>query len=360
MKKYSREVVFNYVNGFDTLYDVDELENDYLFMIDVIDYTNDKRMYNLCSSSVKGNYDFVRFIILKFRDDIDFICDVFDYYYEVETDEFKKNDLLIIMIELLKNKDVDRFIKYKLSLLSFYTENKVVFDKIKSEDPDDRLHMGLGFYVIFDDCYASENLSSFFASNFINDIFEDNNITLEEVVHKRFKTFADLEKFGIVNFLLDFLSKYDDMLSDYVSTHLYLLDDLKKQFGYIKQNWDIYVLKMKKLRYDILYDRVNDYIFDNNCLFSLYDILCVIAKEYNLGEELASYFGIEDVYSDMVFTSSFADVSKLDFKNMRYYRDIKKIFCEVMFSDKPVEVDNYIMENKGARVIRLDLKNKKN
>ena len=43
MDKYDFETIIKYVNGEDIeKYEIDELENDYLFMIQVILYTNDK------------------------------------------------------------------------------------------------------------------------------------------------------------------------------------------------------------------------------------------------------------------------------------------------------------------------------
>ena len=59
MNKYNSKVVFDYINGNEIIdYNIDELEDDYEFMMMVINYTNDKNMYNLCSDEVKTNYEF--------------------------------------------------------------------------------------------------------------------------------------------------------------------------------------------------------------------------------------------------------------------------------------------------------------
>ena len=67
MKKYSRDLVEKYINGEDIEdYSLDELENDKNFMMLVISQTTDRKMYNYCSESVKSDYEFVKYVILKF------------------------------------------------------------------------------------------------------------------------------------------------------------------------------------------------------------------------------------------------------------------------------------------------------
>ena len=56
MKFYNKKLVFDYVVGNDLDdYEIDELENTPEFMIEVIKYTQDKKMYNFCSDNVKSN-----------------------------------------------------------------------------------------------------------------------------------------------------------------------------------------------------------------------------------------------------------------------------------------------------------------
>ena len=61
---YSKKVIMDYVCGNDIVgYEIEQLENDHRFMIDVIKYTGDKRIYKLCSDKVKNNPDFVKFLV---------------------------------------------------------------------------------------------------------------------------------------------------------------------------------------------------------------------------------------------------------------------------------------------------------
>ena len=80
-KEYNLKLIKDYVEGNDLEdYNIDELENDYEFMISVIKYTNDKNIYNLCSDEVKNNYEFVKFIINYFKNDIEFIDKISEQY----------------------------------------------------------------------------------------------------------------------------------------------------------------------------------------------------------------------------------------------------------------------------------------
>ncbi len=352
MGKYSIDVIASYVNGEDIEnYDIDALENDYAFMICVINFTNDKRMYNLCSDVVKGNYKFAKFLILKFKSDTSFICDVYDNYMNYSSNELEKADLSILITSILEKRDVDKFIKYKLSLMAFYTKYKVALDNVKSCDVNNKLNMGMGFYVIFDDYYSSVRVSDFFASNFISDIFYDNDIDFEQLIHERFSSFEELEELGINNYLLNFLARYDDMLSSYVTTHLYLLDNLKRKLEFIKSNWDTYLKNLKSLRYEMLYERVSKYISLNNCMFHELDILYILAKEYNMEEELCSYYDLSSDFLDVFSFSKFFDSKSLSFRDLKHYRDVKKVFCDIMFSNRPQEVDDYISDVKDSCII---------
>lgn len=358
MKKYSNEVIINYINGLDVPYDIEELENDYLFMIEVLNLSNDKNMYNMCSSSVKRNYKFVKLLILKFKSDIDFICNVFDYYYENSSNEKESIDLLITLVNILEKKDIEKFMFYKMRLLTYHIKNKIVFDKIKEEDPDDKLNMGLGFYLIFDDYYDNKNVMDFYASSFINDIFNDNGFTLEDVLHDDFNNFKEFEKNGINNYLINFIGRYDKLLRDYNIAHLYLLDNLKGKLEYIKSNWDNYIEEKRKLRYEILYERVSNYIYDNDYMFNEFEVLCVLAKRYKIEKDFANYFDIEDCFEDLVITSGFNLINKNDLKTIRIYNDVNKIFCEVMFSKEPVTEDNYLDDTKSISIVRLKVNKK--
>ena len=74
MKKYSRKLLSDYLLGksIDD-YDIDELESNPEFIKEIIDFSNDKSMYNLCDDELKKNFNLMKFLVLKFKDDEQFI-----------------------------------------------------------------------------------------------------------------------------------------------------------------------------------------------------------------------------------------------------------------------------------------------
>ena len=52
---YNRKLIWKYING-EEIPNIDRLESDYRFMLEVIRITNDKKMYNLCSDEIKLKY----------------------------------------------------------------------------------------------------------------------------------------------------------------------------------------------------------------------------------------------------------------------------------------------------------------
>ena len=103
MKKYSRKLLSDYLLGksIDD-YDIDELESNPEFIKEIIDFSNDKSMYNLCDDELKKNFNLMKFLVLKFKDDEQFIKKIardFSNCSDNETDIFEIN---IIVSELVK------------------------------------------------------------------------------------------------------------------------------------------------------------------------------------------------------------------------------------------------------------------
>ena len=112
-KHYSKRIIFDYVFGNDIKdYDIDDLENDYTFMMEVIKYTKDKKMYDLCSENVKLNHEFVKFLIIMFQKDRDFIKKVSNYYLKNRTPNINEyradvehDEIIILMSNLNTDKN---------------------------------------------------------------------------------------------------------------------------------------------------------------------------------------------------------------------------------------------------------------
>ena len=132
MNKYDNKIVNDYINGNDIDdFNIDDLENDSMFMKKVIVASNDRNFYRLCSDRVKKDYNFIKFVIYKFKEDIEFISKVADEFLDCNDDLLFRNELLIIMCDLnfLINKNEMNF-----NELKHYKNVKKLIIKILSED----------------------------------------------------------------------------------------------------------------------------------------------------------------------------------------------------------------------------------
>lgn len=238
-------LIEQYINGDDIPdYDIDDLEDDYEFMIGVIKHTKDKNMYELCSEKVKSTYEFILFMIEEFKCDIDFLREIVDYYLDNEREEVKRIEILIIMCDLLKD-DVYG-IEYSKQLADIYTTIKFNIEAIKNQPTMEFEAINEliqeGFYFILEDYKSSNVVMRYFTIKFMNDIIDEYNINLEKMIHNEFKEFEELERFGKIRYLINILNKYDTNLADYVICNLDLLSGLKIELDRVRDNWSLYSL----------------------------------------------------------------------------------------------------------------------
>ena len=72
--KYDKSIIRKYILGGEIKeFDIDELENDYEFMLQVLNETKDKKMLNLCSKEMLEKPKFILGLIRIFNDDIRFV-----------------------------------------------------------------------------------------------------------------------------------------------------------------------------------------------------------------------------------------------------------------------------------------------
>lgn len=149
-RKYDIRLIWNYINGLE-IDNVDELENDYKFMMSVIEITRDKKMYNLCSDEMKTNYEFVKFIINIFKEDKKFICKIANEYINiVDNNDITVKELIFMMCEIFKDyKDEDVYLKYFVMRASIYSLERLSIDMIIEQEEDLfwKKQFGLGFIL---------------------------------------------------------------------------------------------------------------------------------------------------------------------------------------------------------------------
>ena len=201
-------------------------------MIKVIEYTNDKNMFELCSEDVKNTYEVIDIILNKFSNDIDFVIKVVSNYLDNERDKTKYLEVLIRLCSLC-NSDNVYLLEYREQLENEYKtfNNNMVYIK-DSSTIDNSYLIENGFYFVLDMYKDNKIIVNYFASRFIDDCF--NSINLEKEIYKSFKTYQELENFGINKYLINLLNKYDTNLADYVILNIDLLENIKNK---IKDNW---------------------------------------------------------------------------------------------------------------------------
>ena len=300
---YSIKTIESYIKGEDIKeYTIEELENDSKFMLMVAFTTNDKNIYNLCSENVKLDYEFVKMMIKRFKNDLSFVCQIANYYLENSNDEENNLELLIIMRGLTKDKDekIEQFLKYSLKLECSYSFYRFMISEVKKENKcEDKTSfnniVGMGFFALSEDFGNSELVLNFFAKRFIGEILD--TINLEKRLHQHFNNFEELEKKGINNYIIDLLNEFDTCLCNYVLSHSYVLEVLRKKFFAIKKKWIFFDLRNRELKIDWIIYYIQDYVKKHEEDFRFPDcfIIGYIASELNIPElkEYASDMDVE-------------------------------------------------------------------
>ncbi len=363
MIKYDNELVYKYINGEDIEdYSIEELENDTDFMIKVIELSGDRNIYNLCSESVKQSHDMVMFLILKYKNDIDFIIKVADKYLHKVDDSIEKMEVLITMFDLTKKKNQDKALDYKImtSMIFSGTRTDVEVSKSIEKNVNFADRIGMGFLYMFDLYNSSEIVTNFFARKTIDAIFFEYDIDFEKLLHSEYKTIDELKSYGFNRFMIDFIRNYDEMLASYVSTHIELLSDYNDKLVQIINNWEIFNNCEERIRYDNMMELVQEYMDDSDSILSVTSILYYIAREMGIDKKLAYYDGLsEDEYEDMKREmnyygenedESIASIINSSFQERKIYSDVKKIMINAINgyedSNKPNKSKGEIIQIK--------------
>lgn len=307
--KYNTRLIWNYING-EEIKNIDELESDYKFMLEVLRITNDKNMYNLCSEEMKNNHDFIKSVIEIFKKDKKFIKQIIDEYSRKENlNEINYQELIFLACDLndsITDGIDDELFIYKLKRNAIYIKEMTNIEwNINEEDYDVRQEIGMGFaYLLYEIYPESEIILRYFAKRYIEEIFYNNNgLTLEELVHKHFSNFEKLQEIGIKRYILNYIGYKDIYLSSYLLSNLDLIEKLEQSIINIGINWENYnkrhnelqLLKFEELaeeiieKYDASYDLSEVYYYIDNMNLNLPVKLCECEYIKECIEELKKY-----------------------------------------------------------------------
>lgn len=360
MKLYSNDLVYKYVNGLEIDEDIDELENNYEFMMQVLSLTKDSKMYNFCSDELKSNYEFVKNVILLFKDDIKFITEVADIYLMKSNRENICTKELIILMSNLTEK-IKEANAYNLRSTVFYiNELSEIYSCLEYNKKDKQsINLGMGFIFVIDNYSSSKLITDYLAKKFINSIFyEDKNYKFEELMHILIKDINTFDKNKINKFLIDYICSLDNALADYVSCHLELLDKVKKDMEFILKNWDLYIDLLNENRVEIINDYVNNY-YEKEGLTSTFSCF----KSY---EEVVIKLGLEEVFKK--YDRSFGNLPDLlcddvfDFKKVQYENNLTNLIKELWSKDVILDIeDNYCEKPQPkAKILNINFSKRSN
>ena len=102
MKENKKNLVQKYINGEEIPESVlKDLEKDKKFMMEVIKASKDKNIYNLCAEELKKDYEFIKYLILTFKDDVNFITMVANEYLNTNPKQEEVIELSVIMDDII-------------------------------------------------------------------------------------------------------------------------------------------------------------------------------------------------------------------------------------------------------------------
>lgn len=342
-------------------YSLEELENSRKFMMLVINMTNDHNFYNLCSEKLKNNYEFVKYLILKFKNSTNFICNVADYYLAKNKDELSKVELNILMKELtIKNKEINK--RYSIVTDAIYASKRVQIEIAKRKFKSGRIlqDIGMGFIVIFDSFNSSEIILRYYAKNIIDEILYYYHSDLENMLHKQFNTSNQINKVGINNLILKFIGCYDPMLASYLSANIDLVKPIREEISNIQKNWDKYESLDEEKKYNLILEKVHEYMeqVESSVVFTETDILYYAARKLGIAEKIAKYDGIDREMYEMVThdvdDEFFEKMIKGSQKDAFCYKTVMNIITSILFSKD----DNQSSDGK-CKVLKIDFNKKK-
>ena len=177
---------------------------------------------------------------------------------------------------------------------------------------------------------------------------EENDIDFEKMLHNQFKSADKIKEVGINNYIINFISCYDSMLGQYMSTHLDLIKPVANKIKNIQDNWDSYLIKDEEERYNNMLDMVHDYMSTAISYMEENDILYYVAKELGITEKVKEYDDmIElDVYDEELVDDMIKFDIEQSLKERLVYLKVKKIIINQLFAKKPLDLDSLVNEKK--------------
>lgn len=343
--KYNTRLIWDYING-EEVKNIDELESDYKFMLEVLRITNDKNMYNLCSEEMKNNYEFIKSVIEIFIKDKQFVIQIIDEYLQKHNpDEIDYQELIFLVCDITDNinKDIDYdLLKYNLKRTMIYMKERANIEwNLNQEDYKTQQELGMGFaYLLYELYPNSPIILRHFAKRYIDEIFyNQEDLTLEELVHKHFSSFEKLQEIGIKKYILNYIGYKDNYLASYLLSNIDLIERLEQSIISIGTNWDNYTKRHNKQKILQFEEEAEELINKYHPSFNLPEAYYYLDnKNLNLPIKLCEDHYIKEYIEEIKKHQGDKSANINDYK---YLKELTKLATEIfILSNQDGKIEN--------------------
>lgn len=363
-------LVSDYINGEDLNCDVEVLENNPDFMLEVLRLSMDTKMYELCSDTVKNNFNFVVGIINLFSDDnFEFVKRASKKYLESlkppenmfkVTSEEAEDRIHAFEVNILVSGLKSETNIFRMNVISTCLRDETRIEAFRKycNDPEIREKIGIGFLLIIDRYGTSSIIQDFYAKKFLNKIFYYDSSFLEKSIHRRYHNPSGVLEAGINSTIIDIVRENDIMLSDYIMTHPELLAGLRQDISHVVDNWDRYMERVNKFRVDAFENEISKFI-DSDDNFSYVNVDGLVTYTVCRTDHEEEFIKYDSMYKKDADTTQFFMTK--DFNTLRAIRFASHLMNDLFKSDVVSDiVDDYVdRESEGKeQAIIYDISSK--
>ncbi len=343
-------LIKKYINGEDLgEISVEELENNKDFMKEVIEHTNDYKIYNLCSDNVKKDYEFINYLINKFPNNYKFIDNVAKIYFDKSDNELNKKELKLIMENILPDVLAK---KYKRCNYQQYLDDREEMENLYLSNPLLEDEIGMGFSKLYEKYSNSKMIIEYYVKHLIDDIVNDVD-DLKYYLLEEFKDGKSFNTYEMTNYIIGYIGFYDKALSIYISKNTDAIKDVINSAIELQNRF----YKEKEQRFSDMFDMVNEYInYSDSKLFAV-ETIFYIARELGITDKIEEHYKRKFIVPDTEeFDKYFEDEIDLSIKE----EDIDYEFAESEIYDSEESKRDYlnikkIMENQLFTYNELDV-----
>ncbi len=200
----------------------------------------------------KYDYALIGDIFNEFRYDLAFLervlDDVTQNVKEDWTFEFNIRYLRLLEAQkqynvrgyLVKDPVVPAELKIKVFGMTVSAQANIMMGKLKRAiENTNAQSIGMGFIVILEMFSYSDVIKDYYAEEFVRSIFQNPNI--ESFLHQTYESFEEIEKTGLMTFIINYVATRDESLAYYFINHAHVLGEINYVLECIKSNWELYI-----------------------------------------------------------------------------------------------------------------------